>query len=199
MYRNNIVSFMSVLEFAKNNNIKLVYASSASVFGNKGKPLNAYSHSKLICDEIAEKHFNVMSIVGLRFFNVYGKNEIHKGEMASMITRWSEQIRNGDRPLAFRNGTALRDHIYVKDVIKAMKVAEQKENGIYDVGIGTPETFDTVLRLVQETLQTEYEPILFDNPHFETYQMFTKAQLGWGFVPDYSLKNGIKDYLMEEK
>ena len=197
MYQNNINAFLSVLRFAVGYKIKLIYASSAAVYGNESKPLNVYAHSKLICEEIANRYRKTNQIVGLRFFNVYGQNELHKGNMASMITRWSEQIKNGERPKAYKDGTAMRDHIYVKDVIKALRFAEQKENGIYDVGTGKPESFDEVLRLVQKTLHSSFEPILIDNPYIETYQTYTRAKLDWDFTPDYTLEEGIEDYLGE--
>jgi len=194
MFRNNILSFLNVLDFALKGKSKLIYASSGSVVGEYEK--TAYAESKRVIDEIAKHFFDKLPIVGLRFQNVFGPYEHKKGNMASMITQWANQIKEGKRPAAFlEERNTKRDHIYVKDVVKALKMAEGLQNGIYDVGSGVSTSFDDVLNLVQKALGSNLEPIYVENPYKGRYQKDTKANLDWGFKPDYSLEEGIKDYL----
>ena len=194
MYRNNIAGFLNVLDFALKGKSKLIYASSAAIYGDYQKP--AYANSKELVDEIAKFFFNRLPIVGLRFFNVYGPREKQKGRMASMVTNWALQIKAGKRPVVFKEERqSKRDFVYVKDIIKALQTAIKAKNGIYDAGTGKPRTFDDVLNNVQKNLGTKKEPVYISNPYKGRYQRFTKAKLGWGFKPDYSLEEGIKDYL----
>ena len=118
MYRNNILTFLNVLEYACNNGIRMIYASSAAVYGNGAGPLNAYGESKRIIDKMAQRFQTKISLVGLRFFNVFGLSEEQKGNMASMITQWKKQIEKEEKPVIFK-GEFKRDFIYVKDVVKA--------------------------------------------------------------------------------
>ena len=191
MYRNNIAGFLNVLDFALKGKSKLIYASSAAIYGDYQK--TAYANSKELVDEIAKFFFNRLPIVGLRFFNVYGPREKQKGRMA---TNWALQIKAGKRPVVFKEERqSKRDFVYVKDIIKALQTAIKAKNGIYDAGTGKPRTFDDVLNNVQKNLGTKKEPVYISNPYKGRYQRFTKAKLGWGFKPDYSLEEGIKDYL----
>lgn len=196
MYRNNISSFLNVLRLAIKTHSRLIYASSASILA-KGKPFHAYSHSKAIIDEIASRFKDRLAIIGLRFFNVYGPHEEHKGRMASMITQWALQIQRGKHPTIFEGSKEyFRDFVYVKDVVKAIKAAVSLNSGIYDVGAGEPRSFFEALNIVQEALNSNISPKWIPNPYpIDSYQTFTKANLDWGFQPDYSLEDGIKDYL----
>lgn len=193
MYRNNIIGFLNVLDFALKGKSKLIYASTAAMYGDYKK--TAYAESKIIGDEISKHFSDKLPIVGLRFFNVFGPYEKKKGKMASMITQWALQIKKGQRPIAFGHETAKRDHIYVKDVVRALKLAIKKENGIYDVGTGRAVSFDTVLETVQKVLGTNLKPICIKNPYQGAYQKYTRAKLNWGFKPKYTLEQGIRDYL----
>ena len=193
MYRNNIVGFLNVLKYAIDNKIKLIYASSGAIYGNDGEPLNAYGESKWICDKLAKRYFKNNLIVGLRFFNVYGPLERMKGKMASMITQWRDKINDGQQPVIF-DGEFKRDFVYVKDVVKAILQARELKSGIYDVGTGEPTDFKDVLKTIIKTLGVEVEPKFIENPYMGKYQTFTKADIRWGFQPDYTIESGIKDY-----
>lgn len=192
--KNNLLSFLNIIEFAQKGKSRLIYASSAAVYGKYQK--TAYAVSKITGDEIAEYFFDKMPIVGLRPFNVFGPNEIQKGKMASMITQWTLQIKGGERPKAFGGEIrSKRDHIYVKDAVKAFLQAMKMKNGIYDVGTGKPRTYDDVLKAVQKTLGTNLKPIYIKNPYKGAYQRYTKADVSWGFKADFTLEQGVKDYL----
>jgi len=198
MYRNNIVGFLNVLEYANNNKIRLIYASSGAIYGNDGFPLNAYGETKWICDKLAKRYFNKIPIVGLRFFNVYGPFEKLKGKMASMVTQWKYQIENGQDPVIF-HGEFKRDFVYVKDVVKAILMAKDLDSGIYDVGTGVATDFRDVLKIIIKTLPAKVNPQFIENPYIEKYQIFTKANLNWGFNPDYTIESGIEDYFNNYK
>lgn len=201
MYRNNVVGFLRILEFALKENIfkkktKLIYISSASVYGKKGKeekPLNAYGHSKKIIDDIARRYFDALPIVGLRPFNVYGSGDAQKGKMASMITQWREQIKKNQNPVIFK-GISKRDFIYVKDVVRSLIQAQKLKSGIYDVGTGRATDFLKVLNIIIEIMGIKVKPKFVKNPYLGKYQTYTKANLDWGFKPDFNIKSGIKDY-----
>jgi ADP-L-glycero-D-manno-heptose 6-epimerase len=194
--KNNLCGFLNIIDFALKGKkkTKLIYASSAAVYGKYKK--TAYAISKITGDEIAEYFFDKMPIVGIRPFNVFGPNEIQKGWMASMITQWTLQIKNGQRPKAFGSERkSKRDHIYVKDGVKAFIQAIKLKNGIYDMGTGKPRTYDDVLNAVQKALGTNIKPTYIKNPFKSAYQRFTKADVSWGFKADYTLEQGVKDYL----
>ncbi len=192
--KNNLLGFLNVIDFALKGKSKLIYASSAAVYGKYKK--TAYAVSKIAGDEIAQYFFDKMPIVGLRPFNVFGPNEIQKGHMASIIAQWTVQLKKDERPKAFGSERkSRRDHIYVKDMVKALIQAIHLKNGIYDVGTGKPRTYDDVLKAVQKTLGTDLKPIFVKNPYKGAYQRYTKADVSWGFRADYTLEGGVKDYL----
>lgn len=193
MYRNNIMSSLNVLRYAFDNKVRLIYASSASIYGNGKGPMNAYSESKEMIDEMARRYFDKMQIVGLRPFNCYGQKEIQKGKDASVITQWKEQISRGERPVIF-SGDYKRDFIYVKDIVKGFRMAEKMKSGIYDLGTGIATDFRDVLKIVIQTLGVKIEPRFVENPYIDKYQILTKANLNWEFRSDYTVESGIRDY-----
>ena len=197
MYRNNIVGFLNVLELALKCKSKLIYASTLAICGNNGEPLIPYAYSKQMIEQIAKSFYNRLSIVGLRLANAYGDNEAQKDKMASMVTRWALQIKDKKNPIAFKyeHTHAYRDHVYVKDVVRAFRMAEKKKNGIYDLGSGKAVNFKKILNTVQKVLKSNYTPIFINNPYKKSYQTLTKAKLNWGFKARYSLEQGVKDYL----
>lgn len=208
MMRNNINGFLNVIDFAKKNKSTLVYASSAALYGNgkvpmkedqKLYPLNAYSYSKYIQDLIAEKLFPRMHLVGLRYFNVFGMGEGKKGRSASMVWHIMEQIRKGERPKLFFDGEQKRDHVYIKDVVRATILAAKAESGIYNVGSGIPNSYNRIVDIINGIYKTDLEPIYFKNPYEEVYQNFTHADISklkraTGYMPKYSLQEAIIEY-----
>jgi len=195
MYRNNIIGFLNVLRYSVKNNIRLIYASSGAIYGNNGEPLNAYGESKWICDKLAERYLKKNQIVGLRFFNVYGNLERKKGSMASMITQWRDQIAAGKRPIIF-DGDFKRDFVYVKDIVKAILISRSLESGIYDVGNGKSTDFKDVLATIIRTMNVDVSPVFVENPYIDKYQTNTVADIkSWNFKPDYTVEEGIKDYI----
>jgi len=210
MLRQNINGFLEVIKFAKNKNAKLIYASSAGVYGNgktpmkedqKKQTLNAYAYSKCVMDGVAEKLFDKMFIIGLRYFNVFGPREEFKGSSSSMILQLSNQIKAKKNPRIFKHGEQKRDHIYVKDAVKATILAlDAKKSGIYNVGTGTPTTFNELISVLNNVLGKKLGTEYFDNPYEDVYQNNTQAytlnaEKNLGFKAGYDLKTGINEYM----
>ncbi|MCC9138281.1 ADP-glyceromanno-heptose 6-epimerase [Pontibacter silvestris] len=213
--------------------IPLVYASSAATYGtgtlgyddNEAtipllQPLNPYGESKNDFDIWAlEQTAKPFFWAGLKFFNVYGPNEYHKGKMASVIFHAYNQIRDKGRLALFRShnpdfadGEQMRDFIYVKDVVDVclFLMHHRKDSGIYNLGSGKARTF---MALALNTFQAMGETAnidFIDTPATirDTYQYFTEANMSKlrsiGYdKPFYTLEEGVKDYvqnyLMEGK
>jgi ADP-L-glycero-D-manno-heptose 6-epimerase len=214
--RTNVNSFYDILEIAKTNNSTIVYASSAATYGDMPAPQsvgnespdNPYAFSKYLMDEIAYKYSDNnqdMTIVGLRYFNVYGPKEFYKGKTASMVIQLGHQILDGHAPRLFTNSNhILRDFIYIEDVIQSnIKACNPMKNGVYNVGTGNPRSFQEIADILQEELGTNFETEYFSNPH-DGYQLHTQADISsctenLGFKPNFSLESGIKAYIPEIK
>ncbi len=211
MMHNNVEGFRKIAEFSVQKQIKLIYASSAAVYGNEKapqsesgplNPLNIYGYSKLIGDQIAEQMATKSKsiIVGLRYFNVFGTGEAHKRNYASMIYQLAQQMKAGRRPRIFHDGEQSRDHIYVKDVVEAnLKAAQAKKSGIVNVGTGKATTFNRLIEIMNDVLGTELASDYFDNP-YPFYQNKTQADVSQlkkltGFEVQYSIEQGVKEYL----
>lgn len=209
----NFAGFRNVLDYCRQNKANLVYASSAGVYGNgdfpmsekqPATPLNIYGYSKLLCDRYLVKNkdkLNDINVVGLRYFNVFGPGEFHKGSAASMIYQIYLQIIAGKQPKLFKHGQQKRDHIYVKDVAAAtIKALELDRTSIVNVGTGNPRSFNEIIEIYRRLLDLEIEPFYIDNPYREVYQDYTQAETTrlfdiLKFRPQYSLEEGIKDYV----
>ena len=209
MMFNNIEGFKKVLKFAVKSKAKLIYASSASVYGHSNSPMrvgeneisaNIYASSKLAVDNIARKYFNRLPIIGLRYFNVYGLKEGYKGKNASMIWQLYLQMKEQKRPRIFKYGEQKRDHVYIKDIVAANLLAlECPKSGIFNIGSGKAVSFNEIIKILNEELGINLEPEYIDNP-YKHYQEFTEADLTQTskilkYTPTYNIKKGIKDYL----
>ncbi|MGJ8661227.1 MAG: ADP-glyceromanno-heptose 6-epimerase [Bacteroidota bacterium] len=207
------------------HNINLVYASSGATYGlgefgykddhetiEKLIPLNPYGDSKNDFDKwvlAQEKHPPFWA--GLKFFNVYGPNEYHKGRMASVIFHTFHQIKeNGSMRLfrshnpAYKDGGQLRDFVYVKDVVEVCMflMKDEPQNGIYNLGTGKARTF---LDLATNTFEAlDKEPVIsyVDTPADirDKYQYFTQADmtklLSQGYNGGFhTLEEGVEDYV----
>jgi len=206
----NVGGFKNILDIATSET-RVIYASSAGIYGNgpspmketqELSPLNAYAVSKVKMDEIspaaaAEKKIN---IIGLRYFNVFGPREARKGSSSSMIFQLAKQMKSGNAPRIFKHGEQKRDHIYVKDVVYAnIKAMEAKTSCVVNVGTGAATSFNRVIEILNEVLNTNFKPEYFDNP-YDFYQNNTQADTSAaseliGFKAQYSIEKGIEDYV----
>ena len=139
-------------------------------------------------------------IVGLRYFNVYGPREAHKGVPASMIFHLSKQMKAGQRPRIFKHGEQKRDFVYVKDIVEgSIRCLEAGQSGIYNLGYGQARSFNELIDILNRSLGTNFEADYIDNPHAH-YQNFTQADLSKvrnaiDYQPQYSLERGVVDYM----
>jgi ADP-L-glycero-D-manno-heptose 6-epimerase len=208
----NVESFRRLLDFASPTKTRVIYASSAAIYGpateasiesNGAAPANVYAFSKMIMDNIAMRgaiESPDWIIVGLRYFNVYGPREAHKGVPASMIYHLAHQMKAGKRPRIFKHGEQKRDFVYVKDAVEgAIRALDAKTSGIHNVGAGQARSFNELIEVLNKCLGTNFEPEYFDNPHAH-YQNFTQADLtsarnALRYEPRFSLEDGVRDYM----
>ncbi len=208
----NVESFRRLLKFAQRNKTRVIYASSAATYGrateasdesSAAAPANVYAFSKALLDNLATRFAADnpdFIIVGLRYFNVYGPREAHKGVPASMVLHLSQQIKRGERPRIFKHGEQKRDFVYVKDVVTGtMSAMEARTSGIYNLGSGEARSFNELVYILNRSLDTNLEPHYIDNPH-RHYQSFTQADLknaraALGYIPRFSLEEGVADYM----
>jgi ADP-L-glycero-D-manno-heptose 6-epimerase len=214
--KTNVNSFYDILKIAKKDNSVIVYASSAATYGNQKSPQkvghegpeNPYGYSKHIMDQMASKYSLEnpdLTIVGLRFFNVYGPKEYYKGSTSSMVIQLGHQLLDGKQPRLFHNSNQIfRDFIYIDDVIQAnIKACSAKQNGTFNVGTGIPRSFQDISDILQKELGSTLNADYFVNPYIG-YQMFTQAEISstkkyLNFEPKFSLEKGIRKYLPEIK
>lgn len=206
--------------------IPIVYASSAATYGRgelgygddpslieKLHPLNPYGESKQEFDKWALQQERKPGFwAGLKFFNVYGPNEYHKGRMASVALHAFDQIKANGKVKLFRshnpkykNGEQLRDFIYVKDVAEVCLwfLRTRKHSGIYNLGSGKARTFLDLANNVFSALEKKPQIEFIDTPADirDKYQYFTEAKMGklrsiGCDVKFHSLEDGINDYVV---
>ena len=214
--KTNVNSFYDLLTLAIKDGAVIVYASSAATYGSlaspqsigKENPENPYGYSKYIMDQIACQYSNEnpdTTIVGLRFFNVYGPREFYKGTTASMIIQLGHQILDDKAPRLFEDSDEIkRDFIYIEDVIQAnIKACKPQKSGVYNVGTGIPRSFQEIADILQKELGTTLSTEYFSNP-YDGYQLHTQANISstrenLSFEPRFSLEKGIKTYIPEIK
>ena len=208
----NVESFRRILDFACPTKTRIVYASSAATYGpateasvesNGAAPANVYAFSKVIMDNIVRRaaaESRDWIIVGLRYFNVYGPREAHKGVPASMVYHLSRQMKAGQRPRIFKHGEQKRDFVYVKDVVGgSIRALDAQGSGIYNLGSGQARSFNELVDVLNKCLGTSFQPDYIDNPHAH-YQNFTQADLtnarsALGYEPRFPLEEGVRDYM----
>lgn len=210
---NNIYYTKKLYQFSKIHNAQFIYASSASVFGTKSgeqkkitfnlKPLNLYAKSKYELDKYFFK--KTKEVTSLRFFNVYGKFEDHKGHMASPVNKFLSQIKNNGmcNVFNFKNiEEAKRDFILVDDAINMVSfLKEKKKSGIFNIGTGRAESFSKIAKvLIYKLGYGQIKYINFPDKLNNKYQYFTKANISKLRKSGYkkkikNLNSGIKSYL----
>lgn len=214
MMEQNVEAFKNLLDFAADNDIKkVIYASSAATYGNgpvpnvetqPTHPENVYGFSKAIMDNVARQFSddnNDMTIIGLRYFNVYGPGEYYKGKMASMVYQLYNQMKEGKRPRVFKFGEQQRDFVYVKDIVKInlCALANGKETGVFNAATGIARDYNAIIENLNKAMGTHLEPEYIDNP-YPFFQLKTQADISLskaklGYEPDYTLEKGIADYV----
>ena len=212
--RVNVEGFVNVVEQARQDGCEtVVYASTSSIYGNQTEPTpedvsvtvnTGYEASKMAREKYAEyfsNHYG-LSMAGLRFFSVYqgyAGAEEHKGEYANVIAQFADDITKGESPVLYGDGTQTRDFTHVSDVVRAIVLAaESKLNGIYNVGTGDRYSFNTLVDLLNETLEADVDPEYIESPIPEDVYVHdtcadsSKLQEATGWEPEIPFEEGIK-------
>ncbi len=223
MIQTNVNAFEDLLKIAISHNANMIYASSAATYGDAPSPQtvgcenpgNVYGFSKLMMDNVARKYMTIedkkqkrdgksISIVGLRYFNVYGPNEFFKNKTASTVVQFGHQILAGKTPRLFEGSDKIiRDFIYIEDIIQAnIKACEPKQSGVYNVGTAKPRSFQDIADILQNELETNLGTDYIPNPFVGQYQFHTEANIqdtkkNLGYEPRFTMENGIKAYVPE--
>lgn len=218
IYPNYFQSYELFKNLALNNKCKqFVYASSCSVYGKQPSPyieskttfdpLNPYAVSKMLF-EISMKKFTKdykVNAVGLRYSNVYGNNEMHKGRRASMITQMLNKMKKNCRPKLFNYGEQQRDWVYIKDIVQLNILASQYDgSAVFNAGSGEALSFNKISELINEELGTNLQPEYVENTCAERYQEFTLCDLKYvtkelGYKPENNAQESVKNYVRETK
>ena len=222
--RNNYAYTRTLAEWAARAGIRFVYASSAATYGGGEhgysdayecipalRPLNMYGYSKQMFDLYALRSGLAARLAGVKFFNVYGPNEYHKGDMSSVIYKSFFQVRDQGVIRLFRShrpdygdGEQLRDFIYVKDCLDVLLwlVERPQVNGIFNLGTGRARTWNDLAAAVFDALEKPARIEYFDMPENlrDRYQYRTEAEMdklrAAGYTaPFTALEDGVRDYV----
>ena len=206
----NVKGTENIFKIAKDFDLKVVYASSSSIYGNPKKipigensernPINPYGKTKLDDELLAEKYSkDNASIIGLRYFNIYGKGQT--GSYAGVITKFINRLKEKKSPIIFGSGTQLRDFIFVEDVALANIAAMQSnvKNGFFNIGTGIATSIQQLAEIMIEIsgleLEPQYEKALDgDVQSSQADTSVTESILKWKYSTE--LKKGLSKFFV---
>lgn len=191
MMKRNWEATTIISDWAAQDNIPVVYSSTAALYGDSNDNLNLYAWSKYA----GEKHVLANNQIALRYFNVYGPGEENKGKMSSVAYQTYLKYRKGEKVQLFP-GRPTRDFIHVEDVVNANLHAivnyEQLKGSWYDVGSGESNSFESVLDYLEIPYTYTEESQIPEN--YQYYTCASKQNFMPGWEPLLNLKNGIENY-----
>lgn len=212
----NVDGFINILNAARENGTKRVmYASTSSLYGNLPGPLredmnvtppNFYSVTKLVNEQLASVYTTEYGVetVGFRYMSVYGPREEGKGIFANLVSQFLWALRKDEQPVIYGNGTQTRDFVYVKDVVQANILAMKKQNTggeVFNVGTGIATNLNDLVVLLNSLLGKTIKPKYIETPvkNYIDAQLsdISKIKSMLGFVPKYTLEDGIKEMLAQ--
>lgn len=223
LMRNNYEYTKVLAQWAVERDVRFVYASSAATYGGledllsddidlrELRPLNMYAYSKQLFDLYAQRSGLSDRIVGLKYFNVFGPNEDHKGEMRSIVCKAYEQISANGRVALFksyrpefRDGEQRRDFLYVKDAVEmTLAVAQSDASGLVNVGSGRAQTWLDLVRPIFAALDVPERIEFIEMPELlrPKYQYSTQARIdrlrASGYdAPVSTLDDAVRDYVI---
>ena len=220
LYKNNFLYSKEILNLSIKSDTPLIYASSASVYGSGNvfeesieneNPINLYAYSKFKFDQLVRQALteNTTQIVGLRYFNVYGPQEQHKGSMASVVYHLHNQLKDNSSIKLFKgsdgysDGEQRRDFIYIDDIVKVNLWFKEnnKISGIFNLGTGKSRAFNDVAQaVINWHNKGKIEYIDFPEKLKGSYQSFTEANISKlrkvGYKEDFiDVTEGVNLYL----
>ncbi|MDD2403523.1 MAG: ADP-glyceromanno-heptose 6-epimerase [Victivallaceae bacterium] len=224
LVENNFNYSKAMCNFALARGIRFIYASSCATYGDgsqgylddesqleKLRPMNMYGYSKHMFDLWLKRKGLLSQVTGLKFSNIYGPNELHKGEMRSVVCRAFEQISSERTMRLFKSynpeypdGGQMRDFLYVKDAVEMMFFLLNRADatGIYNIGSGRAETWNALTDAAFEAFEIEPKIQYIEMPEHlrDRYQYYTKAEIGklrkLGFSKEITpLRDAVIDYI----
>jgi ADP-L-glycero-D-manno-heptose 6-epimerase len=220
---NNFNYSRDIAVFAAQNDIRLIYASSAATYGDGAlgyaddedaidalRPLNMYGYSKQMFDQWVNGNGLFSKFTGLKFTNVFGSNEWHKGEMRSLVCKAYDQITETGKLQLFKShkaeyadGEQMRDFLYIKDAVKmVLFFVDNPIGGLFNIGSGQAETWNTLANAIFAGMEKTPEIEYIDMPvHLrDKYQYYTQAEMSKlqnaGYdIPLTSLRDAVIDYV----
>lgn len=224
LLRNNYVYSRKLCEWSLQHETRFIYASSAATYGdgsngysddvsllNTLRPLNMYGYSKHMFDLWAQKHGLFNRIVGLKYFNVYGPYEDHKGDMRSVVNKAYEQIKNTGKVQLFKSyrpdyadGEQMRDFVYVKDAVAVTLhfLNDRETGGLFNCGTGVARSWKDLVSATFSAMEVPSQIEFVEMPEVlrSKYQYFTQAETAKlrdaGYAASFtSLENAIHDYV----
>jgi len=223
MMRNNFEFTKTLANWSVENNKRFIYASSAATYGDGSngmedgandlenlRPLNVYGYSKHFFDQYAKRNNLFDKIVGLKYFNVFGPNENHKGDMRSLVNKAFDQIRDTGKLQLFKSanpdyedGDFGRDFVYVKDAVEmTLHFVENPASGLFNVGSGEMHTWNELAKAIFDALDLPPNIEFVEMPEHlrDRYQYHTQADLtkirDTGYEnPTISLRESVADYV----
>jgi UDP-glucose 4-epimerase len=182
MYKENpfltgeaINGMIAIMELAKRSGSKkVVFAASSSVYNGLPTPhredanimvTDYYTEARLANERIAQLYSKLYDIdfAGLRFFSVYGPHEEAKGSFANMVSQFLWEMKKGNAPVIYGDGSQSRDFVFVEDVVDALILTSKRGTGIFNVGTGIAHSFKDVIDILNYKLDQQIEPVYVDN------------------------------------
>ena len=216
LYRDNrllvgeaVNEFTKILELAKRENCKLIYASSSSVYNGNQPPFKEnmpvlikdfYTEARYLMERMAKLYYDFYGVksIGFRFFSVYGPREEAKKTFANLVSQFLWDIKAGRQPLLYGDGSQTRDFTYVDDINNGFKLGMRSdlEYDIFNLGTGDCYSLNELVDMLNEILGVDIKPVYQENPLQnyvqETLADTSKAKEKLGFEAKVKLKDGIR-------
>ena len=215
MYRDNpnlvgevVQGITEVLEYCKEANVPLVFASTSSIYNGIAPPhkenvipgvTDYYTEARIACERMSELYFKLhnVKVAAMRFFSVYGYNDIGKGKFANLVTQFMDSLLKGEQPIVYGDGEQKRDFVFVSDVVNALlRASTIKGFGIYNVGTGKNYSLNEAISKLQtitgKKIAPKYIKMPVKNYVMTTLADTTKSKKEIGFDAKVGLDEGIR-------
>ena len=205
----NVKGTENIFQIAKKFKIKVVYASSSSIYGNckqvpikessQRKPINPYGETKLECELLSEKYIREgVKIIGLRYFNIFGKGQT--GSYAGVITQFMRKLNEHKSPIIFGDGLQIRDFIHVEDIadVNLKSMMNNTNSGFYNIGTGKGTKIIDLAKIMIKIFNEKFEPI-FEDPLIGDVKIsqaditLTKKNIDW--ESKIELEEGLRKFV----
>ena len=205
----NVTGTENIFKIAKKFKIKVVYASSSSIYGNskqipikensERKPINPYGQTKLECEFLAEKYTKEgLNIIGLRYFNIFGKGQT--GSYAGVITQFMRKLNEQKYPRIFGDGLQIRDFIHVTDIAEANLSAmlNNTNSGFFNIGTGLGTKIVDLAKIMIKIFDEKFEPVFEDSLNgdikiSQANMALTKKKINW--ESKIELEEGLRKFI----